>query len=69
MKPCASTTDIVKLLQGFEAQYGVGAVTGITCYCACCKENEYAFHITKEDGSETTVKIPSIDIEDVFDRR
>lgn len=61
MKPCASTTDMVKLLQAFEAVHGPGVITGITSYCACLREYEYAIHIKRKDGVETTIKIPSID--------
>lgn len=59
----ASTTNIIYLLQGFEAVYGPGVITSIGSVCSGSRYIEYIFHVKDETGEEHRIEVPSIDEE------
>lgn len=63
MIKAASTTDIINLLQGFEAVYGPGVITSIGSVCSGSRYIEYIFHVKDETGEEHRIEVPSINEE------
>lgn len=41
----ATTSEIIKKLQEYEAQYGVGAVSSISTHCGYNRDNAFTFNI------------------------
>jgi hypothetical protein len=61
MIKAASTTQIIKLLQQYEAAFGPGSVTSIGSFCSGERDNEYVFHIQNKHGQPYSIYIPSIE--------
>lgn len=67
MVKTASTSTIIKALQAFEAQYGIGSVRSIGAYCSGDRSVEYAFHIVDSEGKEHTVEVYTEDEQKIWE--
>lgn len=75
----ATTSDIIRLLQEYEKENGVGAIVGISTHMEGDRENQYCFEIANDSDSNkicsesrkdhykrTKIEIPSINDEELF---
>ena len=63
----ASTSDVIRLLQEYEAEHGTGAIQGISTVCQGDRTIEYVFYIGDQSCRETKLEIPSVDISVIFE--
>lgn len=56
-RKCASTSEIIKKLQDYEKENGVGAVLGVAVYCNGDRAEEFAFSITNNIHCADTKEI------------
>lgn len=63
----ASTSDVIRLLQEYEAEHGTGAIHGISTICQGDRTTEYVFYIGDQSCQDTKLEIPSVDISVIFD--
>ena len=62
----ASTSDVIRLLQEYEADHGAGAIHGISTICQGDRTVEYVFYISDQSCRDTKLEIPSVDISIIF---
>lgn len=63
----ASTSDVIRLLQEYEAEHGTGAIHGISTICQGDRTVEYVFYIGDQSCMDTKLEIPSVDIGVIFE--
>lgn len=57
----ASTREIIKYLETYEKENGVGSVTSIGSVSGGNRDVEYIFHIKDKNGNEERIEIPTLD--------
>lgn len=63
----ASTTQIIKMLQQYEAMFGPGSVTSIGSFCSGDRTTEYVIHIRNKNGYPHSIYVPSIDEKTIWE--
>lgn len=63
----ASTSDVIRLLQEYEAEHGTGAIHGISTICQGDRTVEYVFYISDQSCIDTKLEIPSVDLGVIFE--